>query len=248
MKLVFFQSFSNSDYYQNNAFGRNDTADQTNFNFNSISIMYEYNTQNKKQYANSGSLFQLKVKYLDGKEEYIPGSTAINKTPYEIRQRWVQTKLTYDKYFNKIGFNTLGLLIEGFYSNQKLFSNYTASVLSLPAFTPFPESYTLFLTPFRSNIYAAFGLKDIIGITKNIDLRIEAYVFQPYEEMIQNADLTASFNEKFKKRYFMGSSKIVFHSPIGPASLSFNYYQNMDQPFSLMFNLGYILFNPKARD
>lgn len=244
----FFQSFSNSDYYQNNAFGRNDTADQTNFNFNSIGIMYEYNTLNKKQYANSGSLFQLKVKYLDGNEEYIPGSTALNKNSYEIRQRWFQTKLTYDKYFNKIGFNTLGLLIEGFYSNQKLFSNYTASVLSSPAFTPFPESYTLFLTPFRSNIYAAIGLKDIIGITKNIDLRIEVYLFQPYKEMIQNPDLTASFNKQFEKRYLMGSSKIVFHSPIGPASLSFNYYQNMDQPFSLMFNLGYILFNPKARD
>ncbi|NVN95179.1 MAG: patatin-like phospholipase family protein [Bacteroidetes bacterium] len=244
----FFQSYSNSDYYQNNTFGRNDTADQTNFNFNSIELMYQYNTLNKKQYANSGSLLQLKAKYLDGIEEYIPGSTAINKNPFEIRQRWVQAKLTYDKYFNKIGFNTFGFLFESFYSNQKLFNNYTASVLSSSSFTPFPESHTLFLTPFRSNIYAALGLKDIIGLTKNIDLRIEAYLFQPYEEMIQNSNLTASFNEKFQKRYMMGSSTIVFHSPIGPASLSFNYYQNMEQPFSLIFNLGYILFNPKARD
>jgi len=244
----FFQSLSKSDYYQNNTFGRNDTADQTNFNFKSINLIYEYNTLNKKQYANSGSFFQLKFKYIDGVEEYIPGSTALNKNLFEIRQSWFQAKLIYDKHFKKIGFNTFGLLIEGFYSNQKLFNNYTASVLSSAAFTPFPDSYTLFLSPFRSNMYAAMGFKDIIGLAKNIDLRLEAYIFQPYKEMLQNADLTAFFGEKFEKRYFMTSSALVFHSPIGPASLSFNYYQGMDQPFSLVFNLGYILFNPKARD
>jgi len=244
----FFESISNSDYYQNNTFSRNDTSDQTNFNFRSIGILYEYNTLNKKQYANSGSFFQLKAKYIDGIEKYIPGSTAINKNLFEIRQRWVQAKFTFDKYFNKIGFNTPGLLIEGFYSNQKSFNNYTASVLSSSAFTPFPESHTLFLTPFRSNIYAAVGIKDIIGIMKNIDLRIEVYLFQPFEEMVQNTNLTTSFNKKLEKRYFMNSSTLIFHSPIGPISLSFNYYQNMDQPFSFIFNIGYILFNPKARD
>jgi NTE family protein len=244
----FAEAISNNEYYQNNTFGRNDTADQTNFNFYTFSIKYEYNTLNKKQYANNGSFLQLKAKIINGTEEFIAGSTSTNKNIFEIKHRWFQAKFTYDKYFTKIGFNTTGFLIEAFYSNQKLFNNYTASVLSSTAFSPFPESYTLFLTPFRSNIYAAAGLKDIIGLAKNIDLRIEAYVFQPYEEMIQNTDLTASFNKKFDKRYFMYSSALIFHSPIGPASLSFNYYQNMDQPFSLVFNLGYILFNPKARD
>ncbi len=247
-EVRFTEALSSSDYYQNNTFGRNDTADQTNFNFNTIGIMYEYNTHNKKQFANSGSFLQIKAKYVDGKEEYIPGSTSINKNLFGIKQNWFQTKITFDTYFKKIGFNTPGLLIEGFYSNQKLFNNYTASVLSSAAFTPFPESNTLFLSPFRSNIYAAFGAKNIINLAKNIDLRLEAYLFQPYEEMIQNTDLTASFRKKFEKRYYMASSSIVFHSPIGPASLSLNYYQNTDQPFSLVFNFGYILFNPKARD
>ncbi len=244
----FFQSLSNSDYYQNNTFGRNDTADQTNFKFKSIGIKYEYNTLNKKQYANSGSFFQLKAKYVDGTEEYIPGSTALNKDLFEIKQRWIQAKLTYDKYFSKIGFNTPGLLIEGFYSNQEIFNNYTASVLSSAAFTPFPESYTLFLSPFRSNMYVAAGIKDIISFGKNLDLRLEAYIFQPYKEMAQSADFSAYFSEELEKRFFTTSSSLVYHSPIGPISLSFNYYQDMDQPFSLVFNFGYILFNPRAKD
>ncbi len=244
----FFQTFSNSEYYQNNTFGRNDTADETNFNFRSLVIMYEYNTFNKKLYANSGRFFQIKAKYINGLEEYTPGSTAIIKNLFEIKQSWFQVKLTYDRYFHKIGFNTPGLLIEGVYSNQKLFNNYTASVLSSAAFMPFPESNTLFLPSFRSNIYAAIGLKDVISLAKNLDLRLEVYLFHPYEEMIQNDDYTASFNAKFEKHFFMSSSSVVFHSPIGPASLSLNYYQNTDQPFSLVFNLGYILFNPRAKD
>ncbi|MFZ4400455.1 MAG: patatin-like phospholipase family protein [Bacteroidales bacterium] len=244
----FSKAFSNNEYYQNNTFGRSDTADQTNFNFYSIGLKYEYNTLNKKQFANSGSFFQLKLKYVDGNEEYLPGSTSLNKSLFNTRQQWIQAKLTYDKYFSKTGFNTLGILVETFFSNQKLFNNYTASVLSAAAFTPFPESNTLFLTPFRSNVYAAFGIKDIIGLAKNIDLRLEAYLFLPFEEMIQTANLSATLNKKFNNRYLMGSSTLVFHSPIGPASLSFNYYQNMDQPFSLVFNLGYILFNPRARE
>ncbi|MCX6231603.1 MAG: patatin-like phospholipase family protein [Bacteroidetes bacterium] len=244
----FFYANSSSDYYQNNTFGRNDTADQTNFNFNSISLIYEYNTLNKKQYANSGSFLQLKLKYMDGLEEYIPGSTALNKNLFNIRQRWVQAKFVYDKYFLRTGFNSLGFLLEGFYSNQKLFNNYTASVLSSPAFTPFPESYTLFLSPFRSSIYASGGFKDIIGFTKYLDLRLELYLFQPFKELLQRPDYSAYFGKKFDKRYLMGSSSLVYHSPIGPVSLSFNYYQDMDQPFSLIFNIGYIIFNPKAKD
>jgi NTE family protein len=185
---------------------------------------------------------------MDGVEEYIPGSTALNKNQFNIRQRWLQAKFIYDKYLLKTGFNTVGFLLEGFYSNQKLFNNYTASVLSSPGFTPFPESHTLFLAPFRSSIYAAGGIKDIIGFTKYLDLRLELYLFQPFKELLQNTDYSAFFGKEFDKRYLMSSSSLVYHSPIGPVSLSFNYYQDMDQPFSLIFNIGYIIFNPKAKD
>lgn len=244
----FVNCMSNSEYYQNNKFERNDTTDQTNFNFKSLNISYEHNTLNKKQYANSGRLLQLKIKYINGMEEYLPGSTAINKKNSETEHNWFQAKFTLDKYFKKMNFYTLGILAEGFCSTQQLFNNYTSSALSSEAFSPIPEANTFFLPSFRSNFYLAFGLKNIISFTKNIDFRLEAFIFQPYKEIIQNTDLTAIYGKEFNKRNFMASSSFVLHSPIGPISLNLNYYQNSDQHFSLIFNIGYIIFNTKAKE
>lgn len=247
-ELKYVECLSNNEYYQNNTFVRNDTADQTNFNFKALGIKYEFNTLNKKQFANSGSFVQIKLKYIDGFEEFLPGSTAINKKSSQTNHKWIQAKFVFDKYFKTRGFNTFGLLFESFYSSQNLFNNYTSSVLSSEAFQPIPESSTFFFPAFRSNFYAAFGLKNIISITKNFDFRMEAYIFQPYKEIMQNNDFTAYYGKEFNKRSLIASSSIILHSPIVPISLSFNYYQNTDQKFSLIFNIGYILFNNRAKD
>jgi NTE family protein len=37
---------------------------------------------------------------------------------------------------------------------------------------------------------------------------------------------------------------MVFHSPIGPLSLTLNYFNKNEDPFSVIFNLGFIIFNP----
>ncbi len=247
-ELKFVDCMSNNDYYQNNTFVRNDTADQTNFNFRAIGLKYEFNTLNKKQFANSGSLIQLKIKFINGFEEFLPGSTSINRKSSQTNHKWIQAKFVFDKYFRKRNFNTFGLLFESFYSSQSLFNNYTSSVLSSEAFQPIPESNTFFFPAYRSSFYAALGLKDIISISKNIDFRLEAFIFQPYKEIIQNNDFTASYGKEFNKRSIIASSALVLHSPIGPISLNLNYYQNTDQKFSLIFNIGYIIFNSRAKE
>jgi NTE family protein len=247
-ELRFVESISNSEYYQNNKFERNDTTDQTNFNFNSFNLNYEFNTLNKKQYANSGSFFKTDLKYISGTEEYFPGSTALNKKSSASKHNWFQAKLKYDTYLKKRNFNTVGFMFEAFYSNQQLFNNYTSTVLSAEAFVPIPEANTFFLPLFRSNFYLAAGLKNIISFSKNIDFRLEAYLFQPYKEILQNTDLTAFYGKEFEKRYVIASTALVFHSPIGPVSLNLNYYQNSDQHLSFIFNFGYIIFNTRARD
>ena len=73
-----------------------------------------------------------------------------------------------------------------------------------------------------------------------------SYIFQPYKVIKQADNLTAFYGNKFENRYFIGSSALVFHSPVGPISLSFHYLQNQEQPFSFLFNFGYIIFNSKA--
>jgi len=249
-KMVFKYSNENSssEYYQNNIFTRQDTSDLTQFKGRTLGFLIEHNTLNKKQYSNSGSRFLLNVNYVVGKEEFNPGSKSLFIKYTEKNHNWIEARLNYLNYFSKNSFYTPGILIEAFLSNQKLFSNYTASVLSFPQFTPIPESNTLFYPIYRANKYGAFGFLNVFKLLKNLDLRLEGYVFQPYQALILNARNEQIFANKFVKRYYIASSSAVFHSPVGPISLSFNYYKDTEQPLSFIFNIGYIIFNPKSKE
>ena len=136
----------------------------------------------------------------------------------------MQYRLIYENYFKTIGNLKLGLYSELHLSNQNNFANYTASLLAAPAFQPTPDSKTQFNPLFRAYNYAGFGLKTIYLISKNFDFRIEGYVFQPYQEIIQNSDLTASLGQPFQNRNYMAMAALVFQTPVGPVSLSLNYY------------------------
>ena len=66
--------------------------------------------------------------------------------------------------------------------------------------------------------------------------------------VIKHNDLSATFGKPFDKRYFIATSSLVYHSPIGPVAISLNYFDNPNKEFSFSFNLGYIIFNKKATD
>lgn len=246
-KLVFgyVHSDFNNEYYQTNAFSRTDVADQTSLDADCINFRYEIFTQNKKQYAYKGSHVLLQANFITGKEDFIAGTTATQKD-VTFQHQWLQAKFIFDTYFKPIGRYIPGIYLEAFYSAQPLFSNYTASALAAESFTPIPETRTLFMPAYRANQFLAGGVRNVYTLMKNFDLRVEGYIFQPYKEINQANDFSAFYGEKFKNRYFMGSSSLVFHSPVGPISISVNYYQNYDQPFSFLFNFGYIIYNSKG--
>lgn len=243
-----FSSLSN-EYYQTNDFLESDTADFTTFDNYSAFVHFERNSLNRKQYATEGSSLQFKSRYITGKELTIPGSTAPpEKQTFRNNLEWFQLKLKYDKYFNKDWRVKLGFLGEMVYSNQPFFNNYTASILSAPAFQPIPESKSLFQERFRAHSYVAGGLKNIYEIGNNFQIRLEGYVFQPLNEIQQTEDRSPHYGKEFSIRYFLGTFATVYHTPVGPVSLSLNYYDKAEQQFSFLFHFGYIIFNDKALD
>jgi len=235
-------------YYQTNTFSRTDTADVTYFNYEAYGISYEMNTLNRKQYPNKGTRFRLALNYITGTETTEPGSTSEQTEVVEQDHNFYSTKLNYIHYFNVVKNVDLGLHAEVVISSQSLFSNYISSVLQAPAFQPIPESKTLFLPHFRAYNYGAGGFMAVFGIVRNLNFRLEGYIFQPYQEILENHDKTAVLSDKFYSTYFMASSAMVYHSPIGPVSLSFNYYNQETDVFSLIFNFGYIIFNKRATE
>jgi len=232
-------------YYQTEDFTVADTSDVTNFTLGTIGIGIDRNTLNRKIYPSRGTRLQVSLRGVTGEELTEYGNTN-GEDSFEFRDNhsWFEAKLKYQNYFTHLGPLSFGVDAEALYSNKPFFENYNASLISAPAYTPIPESKTIFLNEFRTTEYLALGLKSVVEIRKNIELRLEGYAFQPGKEIIRNGSNDAEFSEPFEDRYFIGASALVFHSPLGPVSLNLNYYDSRDEgPWSFFFNFGYTIFN-----
>jgi NTE family protein len=234
-------------YYQTRQFLSVDTADKTNFNAGIARLFWERNTLNRKQFASTGSFLKLSLKYVYGLESNIPGSTSAVRDTSNQWHQWVVGKVNYTNYFFRKSSFHLGLSAEAVASSQGFFKNYLATAIMAPAFQPFPESRTFFLPQFRAFSYGASGLMMVLTLRKNFDLRAEGYGFAALGN-IEKSDLTKAEINPVLKPLFLTSLSAIFHSPLGPISISANYYDKKEQNWSFMFNFGYVIFNRSPRD
>ena len=233
------------DYYQTNQFSRADTSDVTTFDFYSPGAVLEFNTLNRKQFATRGNKFRIYGSFISGLETNTPGSTSLDTTIFKKYHNWLMLRACYRGYFSLSKRVTLGFHAEGAISGKKLFHNYTSSVLSAPAFEPLPESKTIFQPQFRAHDYASLGMIFNFSIVKNLDLRAEGYMFQPFEEILKQEDNTAAFGDIFDKRYFIVSARVIYTAPFGPISFASIYYEDDNDPFIFNLSIGYFIFNKK---
>lgn len=234
------------EYYQTNFFSRADTADQTRLNGFSPFILYEMSTLNYKQYSNRGRLFHVSARLVSGEEIHTPGSTSLRRNTMDKTHNWWQLKATYEHFFEVANPYRIGIFTEMVLSTQEMFSNYTSTVLSAPAFYPVPYSKTIFSPAYRSHNYAAVGLKNIFMLRRNLDLRFEAFAFSPYRAILRDENFLAKYGPSFSTVNLAGSATMVYHTPVGPLSLSVNYFDKNENPVSVLLNLGYIIFNPRS--
>ncbi len=235
------------EYYQTQQFLSVDTADRSEFNAAIIRLAWERNTLNRKQFANKGTLTKLSVKYTNGEELTIGGNTSASRDTIRHTHRWVTAKACYVNYFAHLSRVHLGFELEGVASTQDFFTNYIASSIMAPAFQPLPESSTFFMPQFRAYNYAAGGLMAVTSLNKNLDIRTEAHVFNAFGRIVQSEDNRPSFDYKLEQRYQLAGA-LVYHSPLGPVSVSLNYYDKKEQPYSFIFSFGYVIYNRSARD
>lgn len=234
-------------YFQTNSFSREDIPDQTKLKGLHYSYSYERNTLNKKQYAFKGTFFLLKAGLIDGKETTTAGSTAQTKSEFIKKHHYYYGLLKYKNYFKTTKHFIIGFNMDLYLSNRKLFNFYLPNMTFAPTYTPVYEMKTLLLPQFGAQQYAGMGFENIIKISKNFDWRTEAYIFQPYKSIKKSEDTgIPTFSKPFEFRQGVAKTALVFHSPIGPLSLSVCYFTGEDDPFLVSFNMGYILFYPRS--
>ncbi|NQV02209.1 MAG: patatin-like phospholipase family protein [Bacteroidia bacterium] len=247
LNLSLINAITSSDYYQTNDFSRLDTADQTKFNFFSPRICFDLNSLNRKQYPDAGARLSLTFSYMNGREILIPGSQSANKSEQKRYHEWIEIKALYDNYFETIGPLKLGFFGELCITDQPFFLNYTSSIMYAPVFRPLPEMHSLFLPQFRATSYLAGGLKAILKIYKKLEFRAEGYIFQPYQQILQNpTDYTANHGPILSDRSYIAAATLVYHTFLGPLSAGVSFYDKLPDPFTFNFNFGYIIFNRSA--
>ncbi|HEY1024841.1 MAG TPA: patatin, partial [Sphingobacteriaceae bacterium] len=236
----------------NGFFQSGDILDHSTFNGFSAGIAVEKNTLNRRQYASDGLSASLGFYYYTGKENYQPGNIFRNEPFYsEIKPRqmgrnWLRLKLSAEHYILAKKRYSLGYLAEGVVSNKPRFTTYKSTILSAPAFFPLQDSKSLYLENFRANTYAAIGLKNVINLRKNLDFRLEGYIFQPLEEIKLENYQSTDYGALFSARRLVSSIGLVHHTPLGPVSLSYNYYDDAAKRNGIMFHLGYLIYNKRS--
>ncbi|MDQ8005162.1 MAG: patatin-like phospholipase family protein [Pedobacter sp.] len=245
---------NNSDNYSPTGnFNVGDVLDKTIFNGFRTGITFEKNSLNRKQYPTAGQNISVNVNYTTARENYYPGNIQANSfgpsmTPNIKRnlRQWLQAKLSYENYFLHTKSYSLGYLAEVVASNQSLYSNYYSTLLAAPAFYPLQDSRSSFLEHFRAFNYGAAGVKNIINLQRKFDLRVEGYVFLPYQEFKKIGLQQVGFEKELSRLRYAGTAGLVYQSPLGPISLSYNLYDEAKRRHGVLLHIGYLIYNKRS--
>ena len=234
----------------------NATFDHSWYDLFSGSLSIEKNTLDTKQYPINGKQQFLAAQYVTGTEKYDPSPTS-STTEEPIGRKthsWLQLKGRWNHYIEVGEHFNLGYLGEMVISSKNLMSNYTASVLQAPAFTPTPHSRIVFNEAFRANQYVAFGVSPILKFSKLLHLRMDLYGFAPLYEIQKTIPESNPYvgiprYGKFLRSFkYMGETALVLHLPFVCISLYANGYSYPKKNFNVGLNIGYLIFNPKMLD
>jgi len=218
-----------------------DTLDQLKLSGGRFGASLSTNTLNRKQYASQGKRYQFGFDWYTLNETYVPGNTSLIPTQESKHRAWVRGKVTLEQYFRK-GFYSSGYLLEGVISNQPFFANYQGTIINASSFNPMQDSPTLLLENYRAFNYVAGGWRNVFSIRKNLDFRLEGYVFKPFERLVQQDDQRPTLSQDLIKFYLAGTAGLVLHSSVGPISLSVNYYNDRENPVGAILHVGFLLF------
>ncbi|MDR2448418.1 MAG: patatin-like phospholipase family protein [Prevotellaceae bacterium] len=253
VKLGFSAGGLRDDYFEVQDFTSADTTDQTHFDYYSPHFMIERNTLNHHQYATLGKKQHVGIRYAAGREKHIAGNlsriyTTNVKEEVSNYHQWFTVRLQSERYFPMGDRFSLGTYIDAVFSNKLAFGDYFSTTLALPAFTPTPHSTSVFLPGYRANIFLGLGLMPTVRFTDRMILQIGGYVFQPYQPVTLDDNNEAAYVEPLSERAYMALGALVWHTAIGPLSLSANYYSRAETNWYIQLNLGYLLFNKKGLD
>lgn len=227
------------DFYSNGQLTPNLATkdDKSYYSIAKVFAKVEGNTLNNSTYPTKGHHFSSSIQLYKCNEKYLPYNNLAQNT---LNDLWLQFKGKQEQYFNLFSHLSLGTYVEICYSNRNLSQNYNSTIIQAAAFQPTPFTRMVFNETFRSNQFAAMGIKTIYNFTENLHLRTELYCFLPYQTINKVAEQTPRYSYNITKRNFMWESTLVYNFKKASAGLYANYAHSN---WNVGFNIGTLLIN-----
>jgi len=235
--------FLEDKYYKNNTgpYYEND-FDRSAYNLFSTGVLYSKNTQTAKQYPIQGQNHHIYAQYISGNENFFP---AQSQSEISHNQSWIQLDaFLYNIHTINSKFN-FGYMAEGVVSSKNLLSNYTASILQAPSYTPTPFTKIVFNEAFRANQFLAGGIIPIWKLNSTFHVRGDFHGFLPVYPIRRGDDDKAYYSQLFTHPAYLGEISLVAQLPFMSISLFTNYLSYPKSNWNVGLNIGYLIFGPK---
>jgi len=234
--------FLEDKYYQDKTFTENN-FDKSTYKLFSFGVFFRKNTQNAKQFPIRGQDHHVFAQYISGSETFTPANN-LRLQPAPQYQSWIQLDASlYDLHTINSKFNW-GYQIQGVVSSKNFLSNYTASVLQAPAYTPTLHSQIVFNEAFRANQFIAGGIIPIWKINNTFHVRGDFHGFLPIFP-IKNNNKQAYSGLLFTHPAYLEEINLVAQLPFMSISLFVNHYSFPANNWNFGLNIGYLIFGPK---
>jgi len=230
-------------YYQTSVL-KDQVFDVSRYNLFNAGFRFERKSLNYRQYPTQGRHQYIVAQYILGDEDFRVGG---NWRFEDVRRHnWFYVKGSWVNYPVFHGKFNLGLMGEAVFSNKKLSSNYTASILRASSFTPTPHSKISFNEAFHAGSYLAAGVIPIVKVNDRLHFRFEGYGFLPVQAIKKGLteDVpTVRYGKYFNTFHVLGEVALSYQLPFVSVGLFVNGYSYPKNNFNVGLNIGYLLFD-----
>ncbi|MEA3477321.1 MAG: patatin-like phospholipase family protein [Bacteroidota bacterium] len=235
-------------YYMTKDFSSTDTSEVSTVNKVSLYVACERNTLNNKQFATEGTHRIISARVGYGEESYEPGSTAQVETNEKVNYSWLSARFENSGYLPLKNSFTMGYYFRAQAKFKPFLSNYYSTIIEAPVFQPNMITKGLFMEHYRAYQFVAAGLMPVYNFTKQLHVKLEAYVYFPVQEILRDVNDDAYLGSYFESMLTMFHASLNFVSVAGPISLHFGYIEDEENPWIAQLSFGYLLFNKKSSD
>lgn len=220
------------------------SKDKTRYSAGELRLGIEGNTLNDEMYPNHGRYWKAEALGTYEYTSYLPEGDKNREKKYGAHPT-LSLQLLWKQYFDVSRRVSIGLYAQAYGTLEKLYQDYTATLVHSTPFAPTPSTRNYFNVAFRSDSFLAVGVSPVWNPFGNFQLRGDFFGYSPFRNIRENAQGMAEYNGSFHKAEFIGEVAAVYNFSFASLSVYVNYLSYPSRNWNFGLNLGLFFQAPK---